>query len=327
MRKMVLIHFYMINFFCPISPILRKHALTNRFLNIFARFKAYTFLLLISIVLFAVFLPATSLAAKKQSESITVQGSVGGYYLSISGYISPFASIVLTSDGIFYRATVADKYGNFSISQMLIKTGFSHFCLEAIDIKRIGESYTCFNFPPTKGSFEMRDIFLPPTLGLSRTEIAAGGSVIAAGYTMPWAKVTLHLSNGKILTTTANGEGFYQFKLENIKAGKYELYSTSEYENKQSLEPTRKAKLTALNVWEQLLAFIRNIFNKAWRFLTSLSLGPLWIGIPIIISIIILILKIWPEKFTFIYTSKLFALLPPFRRRRKKLHHAWWMGY
>ena len=266
-----------------------------------------------------------SYAAKKAPETIKIQGTVGSAYLNVSGYISPFASVVLTSDGVFYRATVADKYGNFSISQILIKEGFSHFCLEAIDIKRIGESYTCFNFPPAKGSVDMKDIFLPPTLGLSRTEIGEGGSVIAAGYTMPWAKVSLHLNNGKLLTVSADGSGYYEFKLENIKAGKYELYSTAQYNDKQSLEPTSRAKLTSLTLWQQLWANICDIFNKIWRFFTSLSLGPLWIGIPIIISIIILVLKIWPEKFTFIYNNKLISMLPG--RKKKKLHHAWWMGY
>jgi hypothetical protein len=262
---------------------------------------------------------------KKSSGPIRVSGSVGGFYLNISGYISPYASIVLTSDGIFYRATVADKLGYFFISEILIREGFSHFCLEAIDIKRIGESITCFNFPPAKGKIDMKDIFLPPTLGLSRTEIGEGGSIIASGYTMPGAKVTLHLSNGKFLTVTADNTGYYEFKLENIKAGKYELYSTAEYGDKQSLEPTKKAKLSALTLWEQLWAFISNTFGKIWRFLSSLSLGPLWIGIPIIISIIILVLKIWPEKFTFIYDNRLVALLPG--RKKKKLHHSWWMGY
>jgi len=295
------------------------------------RFRSVFFTQLFAVIaLLVIFLSSTGISnaqilTKKPSANVTVSGSVGTAYLNVSGYIAPYASIVLTSDGVFYRATVADKYGYFSISQVLIKEGFSHFCLEAIDIKRIGESITCFKFPPAKGGIDMKDIFLPPTLGLSRTEIGEGGTVIASGYSMPGAKVTLHLSNGKFLTTTADSSGYYEFKLENIQAGKYELYPTAEYNNKQSLEPTNRAKLTALTLWEQLLAFIRNLFDKVWRFLASLSLGPLWIGIPIIISIIILVLKIWPEKFTFIYNNRLIALLPG--RKKKKLHHSWFIGY
>ena len=54
-----------------------------------------------------------------------VSAKVGDFYLNLSGYVSPFSSIILTSDGVFIRATTADQYGNFSISEVLIKSGFS----------------------------------------------------------------------------------------------------------------------------------------------------------------------------------------------------------
>ena len=81
----------------------------------------------------------------------------------------------------------------------------------------------------------MTDIFLPPTLGLSRTEIGENSEALAFGYTMPGAKVTLHLSNGQTLTTYADETGYYEFKIRGLKAGKYELYATAEYNNKESL--------------------------------------------------------------------------------------------
>ncbi|MFH1187103.1 MAG: hypothetical protein V1697_02930 [Candidatus Levyibacteriota bacterium] len=257
--------------------------------------------------------------------SVDIEGTIGEFDLNVSGYIAPYASIVLTSDGIFYRATVANSEGYFYISNILIKKGFSHFCLEAIDFKRLGESVTCFNFPPAEATVNLKDVFLPPTIGLSRNEVGEGGEIFIWGYSMPGASVTIHLSNGKKLVVTADETGYYVYKLTNIKAGKYELYSTAEYNSKQSLTPDNKVTFTALTWWEQLVAYIKELFNKVWRFFTSLSLGPLWIGLPIIISIIILIIKLWPEKFSFIYDNKLIAFFP--RRKGKKLHHSWWMGY
>ena len=171
----------------------------------------------------------------------------------------------------------------------------------------------------------MKDIFLPPTLGLLRNEIGEGGEAIAFGYTMPGALVTLHLSNGKTYTTTADQTGYYEFHIKDLRAGIYKLFATAEYKNKQSLTPTKKIQLKALSWWEQFIAFLRDLWNAFIRFLTSVYLNPLWIAVPIIISIIILILKIWPEKFTFIYNNKLISILP--HRRGKKLHHSWWMGY
>src|ERR1035437_8566963 len=154
------------------------------------------------------------------SSAVQVQASVGQFYLSLWGYASPFASISLTFDGVFMRATVADEKGNFIISQVLIKAGFTNFCLDAIDFKRIGESYTCFSIPPATASVTMKDIILPPTLGLSRTKVNEGGSATAFGYTMPKAKVTLHV-NGELLTTYADNSGYYEFALKNLKAGNY----------------------------------------------------------------------------------------------------------
>lgn len=129
--------------------------------------------IIVFFLVLSLFNPIGASAASK-SGSTQVFGSIGEFYLNISGFISPFASIVMTSDGVFIRAIVADENDNFSISEVLIKKGFSHFCLDAIDFKRIGKSYTCFSFPPAEADITMTDIFLPPTLGLSREEIANG---------------------------------------------------------------------------------------------------------------------------------------------------------
>ena len=269
-----------------------------------------------------------SAPAAQASFKVPVQAQVGKYYLNLSGYISPYASVVLTIDGIFVRATVADAGGNFSISGVLIKEGFSHFCLEAVDFKRLGDSYTCFDIPPAKGDVTMREIFLPPTLGLSKNVIAEGGETLAYGYTMPGASVTLYLSNGQKLTTFADQTGYYVFHIKNLKAGKYNLYARAIYNHKESLAPTKTLQLTALSWWEQIIAFIQSILKNIQKFFSSWTLGPLWIGLPIIILIIILILKIWPERFTFIYQSRLIIFFTKaFRKPKRPLHHAWWVGF
>lgn len=268
-----------------------------------------------------------AIATSKISPSpVTVSGQVGQFKLNVSGYISPYASIVMTSDGVFLRATVADKYGMFSFLDILIKKGFSHFCLDAIDFKRLGESYTCFNFNPATGDITMTDIFLPPTLGLSRTEIGENSEALAFGYTMPGATVTLRLSNGKTLTTIADATGYYEFKITGLKAGKYELFATANYNSIESLAPTKKHNLRVLSWWEQIIAFAQDILRKLGKLLTSVYLNPLWIALPVIIAIMTLVIKLWPEKFTFIYNSKLMAIFPG-RRKRKKMHHEWFIGY
>ena len=244
-----------------------------------------------------------------------VQASVGQFNLNLAGFISPFASVVLTSNGVFMGATTADAQGNFSFNQILISKGFSSFCLDAIDFKRIGESYTCFTIPPATASVTMRDIFLPPTLGLSRTKINEGGSATAFGYTMPNAKVTLHV-NGELLTTYADSTGYYQFTLQNLKAGNYSLYATAHYKQKESLSPTKKLQLESVSKPKQVANLLQNWWDALLRFLKNWLWNPLWLVIPILILIIILIRKLWGKQFP-----------NPFKRKNHRLHHYWWMGY
>jgi hypothetical protein len=271
--------------------------------------------LLLSAVIFVLFSHSAfsqRLISPTASHTVTVEATVGEFYLSLVGYIAPNASIVLIIDGVTARATVADANGNFSISGVLIKKDFSHFCLDAIDFKRLGESYTCFDIPPAQSSVTMKDIFLPPTLGLARTEITEGSTAKAYGYSMPGALVTLYI-NGKPLTTYADSTGYYEFTVKNLKAGKYSVYTRAELNHKQSLEPTKKLQLKAISWWEQFINSLKDLWNKLLKFLTSLSLGPLWLLIPIIILIIILLVKLLPGKISF--------------KKKHSLHHKWWMGY
>lgn len=257
--------------------------------------------------------PIFAQAQNPQGKSqTTVEAAVGDFFLNLSGIASPFASIVVTSDNLVLKSTVADANGRFSFPQILIRAGFSRFCLETIDFKRIGTSLGCVSIPPATKSVTIKDLYLPPTLGLFRTQIQEGKSAIAFGYTVPGGKVKLCLENkkadnssssdcqsGKAIETVANASGFYQFEIGGVKAGNYQLSSKGRYEEKDSLDPAKKVDLKAVPKKVGL-----------WTFFTSWSLGPLWIAIPVIILIIILIILIW-------------RLL----KNRKKLHHWWFVGF
>lgn len=284
------------------------------------------FILVLLIFLFFTSKPLTYAAASKSS--VNVSASVGEYFLDLSGWLSPYASIILTSDGVFLRSTVADAGGAFYLPSIRIKTGFSHFCLEGIDYKKIGTSYTCFTIEPATSSITKKNIFLPPTMALSASEIPAGKDVFVFGYTMSLAKVFLFISDGKILTTQADKTGYYRFKIDHVKAGKYTLYTKAQYNGKDSLTPDKKLSLWVQSWWEQLLNFFKDLLKRLWLLLTSISLGPLWLAIPIFILIIILLLKLWPEKFTFIYQNAVVIFLTKLFRRRPKrhLHHYWLLG-
>ena len=165
----------------------------------------------------------------------------------------------------------------------------------------------------------MKDIFLPPTLGLSRTTVNVGGSATAFGYTMPGAIVTLHINN-QTLTATADASGYYEFKLDNLKVGVYSLYSTGNYQQKESLTPSKKLQLEAVSKPQQVTNALkkagRQVVNQIAKVLKNWLWNPLWLAIPIVILIIILIRKLWGHKFA-----------TPFKKKSHLLHHYWLFGY
>ena len=247
------------------------------------------------------------------------RGQLGQFFLNLYGFISPFASVVLSSNGSYITGVTADAQGNFSFTQILINKGFSNFCLDAIDFKRVGESYTCFNIAPATASVTMKDIFLPPTLGLSRTTVNVGGSATAFGYTMPGAIVTLHINN-QTLTATADASGYYEFKLDNLKVGVYSLYSTGNYQQKESLTPSKKLQLEAVSKPQQVTNALKKagsqVVNQIAKVLKNWLWNPLWLAIPIVILIIILIRKLWGHKFA-----------TPFKKKSHCCTISWLFGY
>lgn len=267
-----------------------------------------------------------------------VTGTVGEHYLTLTGYTSPFASVSLYIDNIFIRGTVANEKGDFSISQVLIKLGLTKFCLKTADAKHLGESESCITIPAASGSLEKNDIFLPPTLALSKNQIPENSSIIAYGYTKPGADVTLVLNNGQKLVAKADASGYFQFTLKNLKAGKYTLYATGKYNNIDSLASSKKLELNVLSKTGQTVAKIGDFWNWLWNLFTSWGLGILWLAIPIIILIIILILKLLPKHFSglfkwpfklpgLFYNPQLAHLFDLIRRKKRTLHHKWFVGY
>lgn len=247
-----------------------------------------------------------------------VSATVGEFYLTVSGFVAPYASIVLTTtNGAFLKSSVADSQGNFSFEKHLVERGFSGFCLTAVDFKQLGESKTCFSFPPLEDSITMTDLFLSPTLGLSRAEIGVGNVAYAFGYTRPGAKVTLYITNNRTLTAVADNTGYYAFELKNLPPGQYDLYALAEENGRKSIKPTKQIQLKVLTYTEQTTNALKNLLDRLVDLITTIWYIPLLFAIPLLILIIILIRKLWPKRFSIV--------IP--RKEERKLHHWWFIGY
>lgn len=207
--------------------------------------------------------PKKSIKAARSS----VAASVGEYSINIDGLSSPYASVVITVNDVFYRSTVAADDGTFSVTDILIQKSGGNFCFTSVDFKRVGESLSCLEIKPTQTVTDLSDIFLPPSIGLSKTKIAQGSESTVFGYTMPGAEVSVQLLYGVIAKLKADRNGYYSYKLSQLKAGKYALLASAVLGTTHSLKPLKPVTLEILSPLDQILTIIGDGLKTIWNFL------------------------------------------------------------
>lgn len=256
--------------------------------------------------------------------NVQVEAAIGQFYLNLSGYIAPYASVVMVVDGIVYKSVVADVSGNFYIAQVLVKEGFTHFCLDAVDVKRLGESEACFTIPPVHANYTRNNIFLPPTIGLFRTEVTVGSNAIVWGYSMPGAIVHIRFPDGTVIDVVADKNGYYEAHPKLDKVGTFTLFADATLSGKKSENPVKGVTLKAITTAQQVGQTIWDFLKKLFTFLFNLPLGPLWLAIPIIILILILLKKLRQGSPSMPEAKQGAHSVFDLFKRNKKLHH-WWI--
>lgn len=251
-----------------------------------------------------------------QSGSAVVTATVGDNFLNVNGYQSPNASVVIqTTSGIFLESTTADGNGYFSITNILITDEFPGFCFTAIDFRRIGESESCVDITEVVSEDKTySDIFLPPTIGLSKKLIAAGEDAQIFGYSMPHAQVDIEFE-GESVTLQADETGYYEFIYEDVPAGVYAFSSQGKLDGVDSLEPRNKAVLEVITIQEEIrrdiTGFIEDTERKFPGAIVLISL--------LLLLIALLIALIWKTKPKFIY-----AFFDKFKKRYP-MHHDYFL--
>lgn len=245
-----------------------------------------------------------------------VSASVGQYYLSVSGFASPYASIVLSSSEGMLSSAVADKDGNFYFTKILIKQGLNKICLTTVDFKRIGESEACTNISPANQNIELKNIFLPPTIGLQRKEIRAGSEAVVFGYTMPGATVTIYIDKNQTVQVVADSSGFYTYTIKNVKAGQHTLIASANYNQKDSLPPIKAVVLKSLSMAEQVKVTSKGLLTRIWDFLISTGAIFILLSFTLLLIITFLILKLKPEWWAAVREKLKFG---------RTAHHDWFL--
>ncbi len=269
-------------------------------------------------VALSVRLQAVTLYPKfSKSGNSVVTATVGQFHITVSGYQSPYASIILkTQSGTFLASTTADAKGYFSISNILINSSNLQYCFQAVDFKRIGESNSCITITGTiDKDLNYPDIFLPPTIGLSKKQINAGQDAIIFGYSMPGATVYLDIE-GKVITVTADDTGYYTYTYKNVPEGIFRISASAELASKKSLAPTNDVILESLSVPKQITETGKKIAEKIGKKVPFDFFPFLLIALVFLVAIGILLYKL---------RFKVWVIFIDFLRRRKKMHHDWFL--
>jgi hypothetical protein len=277
----------------------------------------YVFFFLLAFFLFS----RVGAFAVSPTQENEVVATVGSYVLNVSGYASPNASINLKVDNVLLSSAIAAGEGTFSFIKIPISKGTTGVCFDTVDVQRIGTSRGCISFPPAAGDITMQDIYLPPTIGLEKEEIDLGSSGLTYGYTMPNASINIKLTNGSSLKTSSSTTGRYSYTVSNLPIGSYKLAAKGIYQGTDSLDPATGVTLRVLtssaSITNEAVGLRRNLLMIGlWLLIGTLILGPL---------IIYLIRKYKPEWLEFIVKSRFYAYLV--KHLKRKLHHAWFVGY
>jgi hypothetical protein len=259
----------------------------------------------------------TSFPAFSKSGDSVVTATVGSFHLSVTGYQSPYASIILkTQNGTFLASTTADSKGYFSISNTLINTSVLTYCFQAVDFKRIGESEACITLDgPITQDVTYNNIFLPPTIALSKKQINAGQDAIIFGYSMPGATVDLTIE-GKVITVTADATGYYTYTYSKVPEGVFRISATAQLSGEKSLKPTNEVVLESLSIPQQITNNGNKVVEEVKKKVPFNFLPFLLIALAFLIAIGILLYKL---------RLRLWVIFIDFLRRRKKMHHDWFL--
>lgn len=224
-----------------------------------------------------------------QSGTITTSATIKGTTFTVSGFTSPFASVVITTSGQFLVSTTADTQGNFS-APVTVPLNTTALCLDALDFKRLGQSQACIDTKTTNPI----GLFLPPTIGLLSTTVDAGQNATIYGYSLPRSTVLIN-SDGQTYTIATDDTGYYTYTITSVPAGTFVFSALGEVLGAQSLPPTGGVELKVLSPIEKASATAQDI-GKTIASIAGSYLIPILLSILFVIIFILVYLYIRRKK-------------------------------
>ncbi len=219
--------------------------------------------------------------------SVQVTATIPYYWwLELTGWTSPYASVELSMEQVVKRVTTADSEGRFTFRIALPRT-LAPFCLIATDVSNISSHPLCLAPPPPEFDILIKEVVMPPTLKIDRGKIAKGETVAAQGYTTLNSEVVPYLFEEKPRgfrfprvfaaevpkpQVKSDQNGFYQLNLPTSEIGKNRIFVGSIFLANPSPKSTTLV-FDVLSWWrmilERIITFLANLFWLLIKFLTT----------------------------------------------------------
>ena len=150
----------------------------------------------------------------------------------INGYAFPRSAVYILVDGVVADTITADGSGNFSVTLDKIARGVYTFGVYAVDRQNVrsGTFSTTFTVTGARGS-TLSNINVMPSIKVTPNPVTSGQTLIASGYAIPNAVVTLENQQDKSsvslksYTTNSDSTGAWSVSIDTtgFKNGTYKM--------------------------------------------------------------------------------------------------------
>lgn len=237
--------------------------------------------------------PLILLALGATNPSVHVTASIHSRELTIFGYSSPSAKIVIEAPGIYGQA-LTDPTGYFEFNHLILPYQPRELCLTSQDSDNRSTPPLCLS-PPPAGNLYTRigPIILPPTITLDSSKISPNSTAYASGQSLPNStiEITFYQVNQNTISfpkeisafslpvyqTSTNSDGTFSFSLPTSYSSNYRLFASAKYQQ----EPSPKSNTLTFHLpslW--YLFFLQNwfilLFTPLYFFTLILFLYLIW---------------------------------------------------
>jgi len=209
----------------------------------------------------------------QQQASIQVSATIGERRLTLSGWTSPYAKVVLAAGNALKEETWANQKGEFLFDAILLPNKLPDLYLYTQDQSGNPSPPLSLPSPPLKKHTVIREVLMPPTLNLEKGNFRPGELIKAQGFTFPQAEVEINFfkEHDFSLLPKVLAYELPKYKIKSDKNGRFEfnlpaqapttmrIFATSRYHQ----SPSPKSNTLTFHI----LSWIALVKNYLWRLL------------------------------------------------------------